>query len=136
VKKVHELTFAKPTKQDSVGEHRANERYITASFARVTNLSQGTEQALALLLDVSSAGMRIQTALRVDVNDAVRIDVPDLILLAEVVRWRSLSEGMDVGLKFVHSLSYEELRRYLHPVWAEFRVTEDRKLWNAASVLC
>jgi hypothetical protein len=79
--------------------------------------------------------MRIQTTLRVDVNDAVRIDLLELILLAEVVHSRTLSESFEVGLKLVHSLGCEELRHCLHPVWAEFRPAEDREPSNGFSVL-
>ena len=98
---------------------RANPRYKTALAVLVTNLSRATQATQGLLLDVSTTGMRIETTSSFYIGDAVRIDLPNFILLAEVVHYAVISERMEVGVKLFHSLDKDDLERFLQPLWAE-----------------
>jgi PilZ domain len=100
---------------------RADPRHKTAMPVLVTNLSRATETTEGLLLDVSAAGMRIETTSPFHIGDAVRVDLQDFMVLAEVVHYAVISERAEVGLKLVHSLSREDLDRFLQPVWAEWK---------------
>jgi len=100
-------------------ELRANPRHKAALTLLVTNLSRRTQATQGLLLDVSTTGMRIETTSSFYIGDAVRIDLPNFILLAEVVHYAVISERMEVGVKLFHSLDKDDLERFLQPLWAE-----------------
>ena len=98
---------------------RANPRYKTALAVLVTNLSRATQATQGLLLDVSTTGIRIETTSPFHIGDAVRVDLQDFMVLAEVVHYVAISERVEVGLKLVHSLDLEDLDRFVQPLWAE-----------------
>lgn len=100
-------------------ELRANPRYATASVILITNLTQGSRAVDGLLLDVSRTGMRIEANLPFRAGDAVRVDLPDFIVLAEVVHHADAVQGREVGLKLVHSLDREQLERMMQSLWTE-----------------
>jgi len=81
-------------------EQRADPRLKSASAVRVANLSQQTETRAGLLLDLSTRGMRIRTALPFSIGDVVRIDLPESSALTEVVHFSGgVSDEVEVGLK-------------------------------------
>jgi PilZ domain len=81
-------------------EQRADPRIKSAFVVRVANLSQQTETRAGLLLDRSTRGMKIRTALPFSVGDVVRIDLPESTVLTEVVHFSGgVSEEIEVGLK-------------------------------------
>jgi hypothetical protein len=100
-------------------ELRANPRYATASVIVITNLTQTSRATDGLLLDVSRTGMRIEANLAFRAGDAVRVDLPNLVVLAEVVHHVDAAQGSEVGLKLVHSLDREQLARFMQPLWTE-----------------
>jgi PilZ domain len=100
-------------------ELRADPRYKTALAVLVTNLSRATQATQGLLLDVSTTGIRIEATSPFHIGDAVRVDLQDFMVLAEVVHYIVISERVEVGLKLVHSLDLEDLDRFVQPLWAE-----------------
>ena len=64
-------------------------------------------------------GMRIHAALPFGIGDAVRVDLPKFMVLAEVVHATSVSETAEVGLKLIHSLDCEQLDNLLESLGAE-----------------
>jgi len=100
-------------------ELRANPRYSTASVIVVTNLTQATPPVNGLLVDISTTGMRIEANLPFRTGDAVRVDLQNFMLLAEVVHYTEPPQRSEVGLKLIHSLAREHLARFVQPPWAE-----------------
>ena len=81
----------------------------------VVNLTQKSRPECALIVDVSTGGMRLESSLTGTPGDALQIDLPYTVLLAETV----YCSGRTVGVKLYHSLSREELLRCVQPeLWA------------------
>jgi len=91
------------------GYHRHKTRRVTA----IDQLSQNAKSTPAIIRDISITGIKIQGSFFVGVGDRLRLDLGRFNIVAEVVHCRSKSERMHVGLKLVHSLTDEELDKFL-----------------------
>lgn len=88
--------------------------------ATATNLTRRSEPEQAVVVDVSSTGMRIETSLKAEAGDALRIEVPGLTVLSEVTRFEGGPVLNVLGMKLLHSLNHDELAAWLEPsVWEE-----------------
>ena len=72
---------------------------------------------MAVIVDVSSDGVRIESSIAVAPGDALRIELTDTLLLAEV-RYRN---GSGIGAKLCHSVGRSLLEQCV-----------DSKFWTAA----
>ena len=96
-------------------ERRSTVRIPTAALARVKNLTRNSEPEPALILDVSSAGMRFASSVIAIPGDALQIELPDTVLLAEA----AYCSGSVIGVKLCHSLSRLILLKCVNPeLWA------------------
>ena len=97
-------------------ERRSGARVQSATSAKVKNLTQVSEVESAVILDVSRGGMRLESSLHVDPRDGLQLELPDSVLLGEVI----YRQGSVFGIKFCHSLSRAVLSRCVQPeLWAE-----------------
>ena len=97
-------------------ERRSSVRIQTAASAILKNLTKESQAEPAVILDVSTGGMRLESSLQVTLGDAVQVELPDSVLLAEVV----YSHDSIIGIKLCHSLSRAILLRCVQPeLWAE-----------------
>jgi hypothetical protein len=93
-----ERAAACSTEEDPIVERRANPRFNSASVVLITNLSRATKAFQGLMLDLSTTGMRVETTLPFHIGDAVRVDLPNVTVLAEVVHYAVISKRAEVGL--------------------------------------
>jgi hypothetical protein len=103
--------------RDAESYLRKHRRYKTAAAVLITNLTLKSKMVDGLLLNVSPNGMRIEACLTFRVGDAVRVDLRDSTVLAEVVHYSKVSERFDVGLKLAHSLDCKQFGEVIRPSW-------------------
>jgi len=80
-------------------------------------VTQATPTVDGLLLDVSTNGMRIEANLPFHTGDALRVDLPNFMLLGEVAHHADAPQRSQVGLQLIHSLHREQLARFVQPLW-------------------
>jgi PilZ domain-containing protein len=80
----------------------------------VTNITTA-KQETGSVLDISSCGMRLKTTIAAIPGDALRIDLAEFTLLAEVIHCEATPLGIEMGVRLLHSLKRQQWRQLIGP---------------------
>lgn len=98
-------------------ERRRFQRSPVRTPVTFRNLSRGGAVETACVEDVSKGGLLLVTKGAVNLGDAVSCELESLLLMGEVVHYRSFGPRQVIGVKLAHNLEKAELETALDLFW-------------------
>ena len=104
-------------------EKRADPRINATSVVSVTNLTRASQPLDALVLDVSTNGMKLDMEEPHSPGDALGIALPGTLILVEVTYSHPVEGTFETGVKLSQSLNVDTLLKCLQTdVWAQYAI--------------
>lgn len=101
-------------------ERRQHPRIETNTPVQMTILAGDGPPVGAVLEQISGAGARVRSPVSLAPGTALRLDLPDTLLLGECVHCEPAPQGFTVGIHLEHALNtVGELRRLMSALMAE-----------------